>query len=222
MAAGDSSDILMKFVLDGDPIPGESNTELSIAGKKPSQLLGGFEKMFMFEIDSFNFSVGIEDDSGGAQARPGQHPAGHGTSSRGTSAAPPAPHVGFQAWRTGRAHKKYPVNVQPITFSRPIDRASNLLLQHCIKCTSFDSATLVKRKAAGSAAAGEAYLRMDFTGVLITNIDWSNDEPIKETCKFISRAITVRYRPQLPDGTLGIIRPGFWSMLPWEHEAPLC
>ena len=146
MAAGDSSDILMKFVLDGEPIPGESNTELVIAGEQPSKLLGGFKKMFMFEIDSFSFSVGVEDDSGGAQARPGQHQAGHGTTShgpgpRGAPAAPPAPHVGFQAWRTGRAHQKYPVNVQPITFSRPIDRASNLLLQHCINCTSFDSAT---------------------------------------------------------------------------------
>ena len=209
MAAGDSSDILMKFVLKEKgqkegPIQGESSTELVIAGEQRSNLLAGFKKKFMFEIDSFNFSVGIDDDSGAAP--------------RGT---PAAPQGGFQAWRSGRPHKDYPVTVQPITFSRPIDRASNLLLQHCIACTSFESASLVKRKAAGSAAAGEAYLRMDFTGVLITEIEWSNDEPIKETCKFISRAITVRYRPQLPDGSLGIIRLGFWSMLPWEREAEL-
>jgi len=223
MAAGDSSDILMKFVLKkkGEregPIEGESSTELVIAGEQRSNLLAGFKKKFMFEIDSFNFSVGINDDSGAAPARPGQNPAAHGAAPRGT---PAAPQGGFQAWRSGRPHKDYPVTVQPITFSRPIDRASNLLLQHCIACTSFESASLVKRKAAGTAAAGEGYLRMDFTGVLITEIEWSNDEPIKETCKFISRAITVRYRPQLPDGTLGIIRLGFWSMLPWEREAEL-
>ena len=231
MAEAQSGDILMKFVLDGRPIAGESASELEIPGKRRSRLLSGFKKLHMFEIDSFTFSVGIEDDSGGdtpaakgphAGAK-GAHPAAHGAAHGAKGATTPAkgPLGGFAAWRSGRAHKKYPVSVQPISFSRPIDRASSALLQNCIKCTTYDSATLVKRKPAGSQAAGEVYLRMDFTGVLITDIDWSNDDPVKETCKFISRAITVHYRPQLPDGTLGIIRPGFWSMLPWEREVQL-
>jgi type VI protein secretion system component Hcp len=225
MAQGESSDILMKFVLQGSPIAGESATELDIPGKPRSKLFNGFVKRQMFEIDSFKFSVGIEDDpgtggaaTGGAKTAHGQHQAAHGAAA---SSSTPAPTGSFQAWRSGRAHKKYPVNVQPITFTRPIDRSSPVLLQHCIKCTSFDSATLVKRKSAGSAAAGEPYLRMDFVGVLITQVDWSNDDPVKETCTFISRSITVFYRPQLPDGSLGIIRPGFWSMLPWEREFQL-
>ncbi len=220
MAKGDSSDILMKFVLDGRPISGESSSELETAGKPRSKLLSGFQKLFMFEIDSFSFSIGIDDDSGSGANPAGQKPGAHGAKGQGT-ANQPVTLGGFQAWRSGRGAKKYPVNVQPVTFTRPIDRASTQLLQHCIKCTSFDSVTLVKRKAAGSAAAGEAYLRMDFTGVLITDIDWSDDDPVKETCKFISRAITVNYRPQLPNGTLGVIRPGFWSMLPWEREVQL-
>jgi type VI protein secretion system component Hcp len=222
MAQGDSSDILMKFVVHGSPIAGESTTELDIPGKSRSKLFGGFVKRQMFEIDSFKFSVGIEDDTGsggpaaagGGRTAPGQHGA-RGAAATSTLTG------GFQAWGSGRPHKKYPVNVNPITFTRPIDRSSPVLLQHCIKCTSFDSASLVKRKSAGSAAAGEPYLRMDFVGVLITQVDWSNDDPVKETCTFISRSITVRYRPQLPDGSLGIIRPGFWSMLPWEREFPL-
>ena len=79
----------------------------------------------------------------------------------------------------------------------------------------------MKRKAAGGASAGEVYLRLDFVGVLITQVGWSNDDPVKETCQFIARAITVNYRPQLSDGTLGDTRHGFWSMLPWEHEVVL-
>jgi type VI protein secretion system component Hcp len=115
---------------------------------------------------------------------------------------------------------KYGVQVQPMSFKRSIDRASISLLQYCINCTTFDSVTLVKRKATGGPAAGEPYLRMDFTGgVLIIEASWSNDEPVTEDCKFISRAISVQYRPQLPDGTLGIIRHGSWSMRPWD-EAP--
>lgn len=223
MAGGDSSDILMRFVLDGEPIAGESMTELDVPGRERSPLLNGFGKARMFAIDSFRFSVGLDDDSMDptqksalhalrAQAHPGAggHPVG------GAPAAP-AVRSEFSGWRTGR-NVKYGVRVQPITFTRSLDRASVSLLQYCIKCTSFDSAALIKRKSAGSAFAGEPYLRMDFKdGVLLTEVSWSNDEPVTETCKFICRAITVQYRPQLPDGSLGIIRPGYWSMRPWTE-----
>ena len=90
---------------------------------------------------------------------------------------------------------KYPVSVQPITITRPIDKSSPRLLQYCIDTTSFDSVSVVKRKAAGGPLAGQPYLRLDFAGVLIRDISWSNEEPIKEVTKLISRSITVRYRP---------------------------
>ena len=238
MAAGESSDILMKFVLDGKAILGTSMTNLDARDRhtKRSTLLNGFHRDEMFEIDSFSFSVGVEDNEGGGNGGGGKggSPGGaHGAAGAGTAAhggghaggahggGGRKPLGGFQAWRTGKAHKKYPLSVQPITFTRGIDKTSRELLHYCIKCTSFDSVSLVKRKSAGSASAGEPYLRMDFVGVLIENVAWSNDDPVKETVKFISRSITVRYKPQLPDGTLGAARVGFWSMLPWETEAPL-
>jgi len=237
MAQGDSSDILMKFVLEGHKhaIAGESSTELD-TGKERSPLLKGFEKFRMFEIDNFRFAVGIEDDTGGdakakaAQAAqalrvPGQpnrpQPAAGHPAAAVAGAARHASSGQFQAWRNGHGNVKYGVQVQPITFTRPIDRASISLLQYCINCTTFESAALVKRKATGGPAAGEAYLRMDFSGgVLITDVSWTNDDPVTETCKFISRAVTVQYRPQLPDGSLGIIRHGSWSMRPWDEVQP--
>ena len=192
MASGDSSDILVRFMLNGHAIAGESSSELR-KGKTPSRLLKDFERHHYFEVDNFNFSVGIEgSDSDAGKAQPGKTP----VQAAGKGAAQPKAKStlgGFTAWRAGQAHKKYPVNVQPVSFTRPLDRASSALLQHCIKCTSFDSATIVKRKAAGSVAAGEAYLRMHFAGVLITDVEWSNDDPVRETCKFIARAITVHY-----------------------------
>jgi type VI protein secretion system component Hcp len=232
MAKGDSTDILMKFVLDGVAIAGQSTSELSAPGTTPNKLLTGFAKKAMFELDSFTFAVGLEDNVPGGQQQGGQQPGAHATGAQaataaggrlGAAGAVPPRRVGanFQAWRSGRGGPKYPVSVQPITFSRAIDSASIQLLQYCINCTSFDSATLVKRKSTGTGVAGEPYLRMDFVGVLITDVSWSNDDPVKETCKFISRAITVQYRPQLPDGSLGAARHGFWSMNPWEREVTL-
>ncbi len=235
MAQSQSSDILMKFILNGRAIKGESNTILDV-GTGRNELLTGFQQEQMFELESFTFSVSKDDDDSetakatanatsnrpGAQRAAGRSAAGDlATTTRRPQQATRTPLGGFKAWRTNRKQKPYPVNIAPITFTRAIDRASTALMQHCIDCTSFDYVALVKRKPAGGAAAGEPYLRMDFTGVLIIDVAWTNDDPIKETCKFISRAVTVRYRPQLPSGKLGAPRVGFWSMLPWETEAPL-
>ena len=230
--AEDSADIFVKFILDGSPIPGESNTQVS------GDLFRGFYPTQMFEIDSFTFAVGIEDedshkhDDAAGQGRGGLGAAAGSVAGAlggglgraavgGTNAAlagrhggrPPQQSGGFKAFRSGKGgNVKYPVSVQPITITRPIDKSSPRLLQYCIDTTSFDSVSVVKRKAAGGPLAGQPYLRLDFVGVLIRDISWSNDEPIKEVTKLISRSITVRYRPQLPDGTLGAAKIGFWRL----------
>jgi type VI protein secretion system component Hcp len=248
MSQTTSSDILMKFVLNGTPIPGESTAAITAPGKTPHKLLHGFRRGGMLEIDSFTFSLGVQDPNTSSTITPTQPgstqpgtqpgmppgtqpgmPPGGWPPGQGPTGGRPGPYPAgkstlgqFQGWRSGRGNQtKYPVSVQPISFTRSIDRASTELLHYCIKSISFDSASLVKRKAAGGGIAGEPYLRLDFTGVLITDVSWTNDDPVKETCKFISRAITVQYRPQLPDGTLGAVRHGFWSMNPSEREVIL-
>ena len=37
----------------------------------------------------------------------------------------------------------------------------------------------------------------------MTELDWDDGEPIKETVEFVCRAVTIHYLPQLPDGSLG-------------------
>ena len=228
MAGENANDMFIKFVLNGSALPGECQTMVSTSGGR-NDLLTGFKPEEMFELQSFAFSVGIEDDDEETKNKKKNEKAQkYGITVKPKRGAgntveiqQPRPLGGFPGWRRGGRDKPYPAEVQPITLTRSIDKASTLLMTHCVKCTSFDYIALVKRKPAGGKAAGQGFLRMDFVGSLITEVAWTNEDPIKETCRFISRAITVRYKPQLPDGTLGAPRVGFWSMLPWESEAPI-
>jgi hypothetical protein len=216
MAAGDATDLIMKFVLKGSPIDGESTTNLVSAEGQYNELLTGFLPKSMFEVDSFTFKSGILDD-----AAPQQQPANTATQRNGKPAAVTASTLAapaeFQAWRTGK-RTKYPVDLQPVSFTRSIDKSSTTLIQSCIDNVVFDSATLIKRKAAGGRVAGEVFLRLDFLGVLVVGVDWSNDLEVKETCRFICRGTIISYRPQLPDGTLGGTVSSFWSMDPKKTQ----
>ena len=98
------------------------------------------------------------------------------------------------------------VHLEDISVTRQIDRASMGIMDNCINAVGFDSATIVKRRAGGGGAvSGLAYVRYDFTGVLITKIDWTDEHIVKERITFITRALTVQYRPQMTDGDLGDI-----------------
>lgn len=235
MASDDSGDIFIKFRDENDyPIAGESQTVVS-----RSPLFAGFGPNLMFEIDSFTFAIGIrdktEDASSGSSARDmskstailignaiGGQAAGNAAGRAVQGSSNRQAQNDFKAFRTGRMTKPYDVTVQPVTVVRPIDKSSTVILQKCIDTETLSSATVVKRKAAGGAFAGEPFLRLDFVGVLIRDVSWSNEEPIKETMRFIARAITVRYRPQQPDGSLDEIQISHWSTRQLEGEAPLC
>ena len=222
MPQGDSSDLIMKIERSkGVWIPAESTTRLDSLEGSSNPLLAGFKKNYMFEIDRFSFRAGTSgDESGGQNAAKNQPKPLKGAKTPPTLAAVAAKGE-YQAWRAGKS-LQYPVDLQPSSFTRPIDSASTIMMQDCIDCFSYERASLIKRKAAGGAAAGEVFLRIDFIGVLVINIDWSDDDEVSETCHFISRSITISYRPQLPDGTLGAVVPGFWSMVTGETIAPLC
>jgi hypothetical protein len=59
------------------------------------------------------------------------------------------------------------------------------------------------------------HLRIDFDTVLVTKVDWSDDnEEVKEDCTFICRKIFIQYRPQLPNGKLGAVVSGTWEWKP--------
>lgn len=221
MAGEQSTDIFMFFrEKDGSmPLRGECTTELNIPGKKRNDLYTGFEKEHMFEVSQFSFGVGVDD--------PDDEEDANGLQPELKQAMGQIPGFKFPK-RFARTIKKpgqrrddTPVSVHPVTFSRGMDVASSLLLAATIQRTYFKRVALVKRKSAGGAAAGEPYLRMDFCGALLIQASWTNDEPVKETYEFHARSITMRYRPQLEDGSLGAPRVGFWSMVPNEKEAKL-
>jgi type VI protein secretion system component Hcp len=218
--SNDTGDLLMKFVMNGKPIAGGSTTELAPSSSGANPLLAGFQSGRMIEIDSLSFRCGTSGSEPGAPPKP-KDPNQRRGSGDDDEPEPMNPKPGgYQSWRAGKT-TKYPLDIQPVSFNRTIDIASPVLIQSCIDCTSFDSATLVKRKPAGTKTAGEVYLRMDFIGVLVIKVDWSDGDTVKETISFIARSITVSYRAQLANGSLGPVISGFWSMVPGEKQVTL-
>lgn len=230
----DSGDLLMKFMPEkgNDPVPGASQTELlrdSIIGSK---MAIGFKKGGMIEIDSFTLRCGTSGVEPGTKPPPPLHenqiPTNNNNhnNNNGDNNANQAPSIGqtarkggYQAWRAGK-DIKYPLDIQPITVTRPADMSSGMLIQSCIDCVPFKSATIIKRKPAGGVAAGQVYLRIDFTAALVIKVEWGDeDDYIKETISFITRAISVLYCPQDHSGNLLSPVPGFWSMVPNMSQA---
>jgi hypothetical protein len=93
-------------------------------------------------------------------------------------------------------------------------------MQKCIDRAFFKRISLIKRRSTGGPAAGEIFLRLDFFHALLTNVQWSNEDEVQETCHFICRAVCINYRPQLPNGSLGARIEEYWSMVPNHTSAP--
>jgi type VI protein secretion system component Hcp len=200
-----SIDLLMKFVEEGRTEAINAECETTVDPK--DDLLTGFKAGKFFEVDEFNFGVGLEDDDSageksGAKLGEKLNPA----------LGAHAPRTRFTNWLRGET-KKYPVDLEPFTFSRQMDQASPVLFEMCCNSKSFASATLIKRKAAGTDASGRAFLRIDFEDVLVIGVDWDSGDVVKEKCKFICRGVKVQYKPQMPDGMLGAAVPGNWNRM---------
>jgi type VI secretion system Hcp family effector len=96
------------------------------------------------------------------------------------------------------------IDMQPIRFTRIFDMASPILFQALVDCETLSSVAIIKRKAANTQNSGEAYLRLDFTKVLLTELEWEDKEHyVEETGSFIYRELKVQYRQQRADGSLG-------------------
>jgi len=197
-----SIDLLMKFVKEGDAINAECQTTVDLK----DDLLHDFKAGKFFEIDEFNFGVGLEDDDAAGE-KAGEK---YGEKLKAAQGAHASPRTRFTNWLRGET-KKYPVDLEPFTFSRQMDQASPLLFEMCCNSQSFASVTLIKRKAAGTDVSARAFLRIDFKDVLVIGVDWDSGDVVKEKCKFICRDVEIQYKPQTPDGTLGAAVPGNWK-----------
>jgi type VI protein secretion system component Hcp len=147
-----------------------------------------------------------------AQAHTPESPAAPAGQQAKGETKPNAPKQKFSKWRNERAANagstRYPLEVEPVTFTRYMDQASTTLLQALFDSQSLASASIVRRVDTGSGA--NAYLRLDFTDLLIVGIDLDDDELIEEKFKFICRGVQVRFRPQNSDGSLGAAISGGW------------
>ncbi len=210
MAEGAKGDLLMKFVQsNGEGVKAEGTAVL----KKDDKLLFDFWPGKFFEIEEFGLGLTIEDSEAGKNAL-------NAVSSKdgGGGAAAALHKPKFATWRDFKKKSRndiaeidYPVVLEPFSFTRLMDKASPIFFQNCCNSVSFDSATLVKRKVTGASLVLQAFLRIDFSNVLIIGLDWDDGNVVKEKCKFICRGVTVQYRQQAHDGSLGAARSAEWT-----------
>jgi type VI protein secretion system component Hcp len=202
------TDLVMQFVLDRQPVWAECALQIAPG----DTLMTGFAKNTdydsysnFFEVNGFDFAISLKESDqstsvlGQQPARPAQH-----------QQKAPATTGAFARWRsaTQSEYKSiyYPLEFDKFTFERVIDSASPIFFQCCCTSRSFDSAVLVKRISQGDqggvARPTVGYLRIDFTKVLITGVDWDDGDVVKEKCEFICQQMKITYRKQKIDGTI--------------------
>jgi type VI protein secretion system component Hcp len=199
MAEQNKTDLVMQFVLKGNPVWAECALDVW----KGDTLMKDFKPAdydnysSFFEIKDFDIKLALKDrdepDSPSAVAKSG--------------ATGPYPR-----WRSAsdREYKNipYPLEVDAFSFTRVIDSASPIFFENCCRSITFDSAVLVKRLSQGS-GSGDAqlpsagYMRIDFKEVLITSIGWDDGDMVEEKCACLCRGMTITYRKQNDDGTIG-------------------
>ena len=212
--ADSKSDLLMKFVSGGQSILAGGTSTL----KKDDKLLFDFWAGKFFEIEEFGMGLNLSDFEAAQPARTEPVPTRPGGGSLATAPAIAAPpKAKFSSWRDKKkssqevAKLAFPVDAEPFSFTRMVDCASPLLFESCAATRSFDSATIVKRKTTGQALAMQAFLRIDFTSVLLVGLSWTDGELLREKVRFICRGLKVQYRQQSSDGSLAAAASSEWD-----------
>jgi len=207
--ASESGDVLMMIVgADGKGVPAECTTDdITFDG---DDLMDDFEEGTFFEVEDWDFGINVEDKDEGESAKPGTTPktASKAKFSRWMSMALNS--IGGGGKSQGDAAGGYPVELEPFSFTRFVDKASPLLFNACSNKLSYKSAVVVKRKDIGSDYGLQTYFRIDFTDVLIISLAWDNGPVIKEKVKFICRQALIQYKQQKADGSLGAAISGSW------------
>jgi len=109
------------------------------------------------------------------------------------------------------------VQMQDVSFTKPIDKASPKLYQACANGDHINKATFTFRKAGKEA---QKYLTVELTEIMISSIalsDSSNSELPHESVSIAYGKIVFGYKPQKDDGTLDANMPFGWNIK--EHKA---
>jgi type VI protein secretion system component Hcp len=189
-------DILMQIFGPKGAIAGEGQSTIDMSDPLQNDFVAGQ----FFEVDDFDFGIDVVDtDSASAPGDKTKDPKDTKKTGR------------FSKWiqgtmvttGQGSSGRVYPIEMEPFSFSRKFDLASPTLFQNCFLTKPFVSATVVMRKTGGigTKVGNIAFLRIDFTDVLIIAIDWDGGEQVKEKCKFVCRTVKVQYAQQKSDGT---------------------
>jgi len=205
MADGSDTEILMKMVdSKGDALMAESTSKID---SKNDKLLADFTSGAFFSLNSFDFGLELDDgivegDSPpvGLSKTTGDGNSGHPQKVRKSSSAM------FDKWKTADPAKlkhivPFPVKMDAVRIDRYFERTSPVLFQACARSSTFQSASIVKRKVVGGSGL-MGFLRFDFTDVLVTKVGWDDAEVINESLSFVFRRVKVRYRQQAHDGSL--------------------
>ena len=209
-----SSDVLMVLCKSGaSGIPGESQVVFS---EKDTMLAGPpkFESGKCFVLDGFSMPLACPpDDSAAAKSPP---PALLALNKSGQLTA-------SSSLKLKKGTQWQPANLNAISCSRQVDATSPVLFNECAQPggpTSFPFAAIIRRKVVGGGLQNVSqgghlmtYLRIDFEGVQIINVNWdSDDEGVKERFDFVCSKATVQYRQQMHTGKVSTpLPPGIWQ-----------
>jgi type VI protein secretion system component Hcp len=233
-------DIAMKFVLPGDgTVWAESTMQVDpkdslMKGFDPITDFDDYSNFF--EVQSFDFALTVDPhDAGGGQgagrggrtganiasAGYGRAPASAPRTHGGPAAAKPddGPSDPFTRWRSAtqqQAQKmKFDLHFESFRFKRVIDAASPLFFEYCAHQKRFDSAVLVKRVSTGNVGGSglsQAFLRFEFTGVLLRSIKWDDGDLVTESVEFVCNGMTFQYKQQSASGALSAAKePAIWD-----------
>jgi type VI secretion system secreted protein Hcp len=99
------------------------------------------------------------------------------------------------------------VKFNEFTIKKTVDSASPSFFKNCATGSHYKTVTLTMRKAGGDPhSSGQAFKTFTFGTVFTTKINWSGpgDEGPEESITFVYGTLSVEYKPQKPDGTLGV------------------
>lgn len=111
------------------------------------------------------------------------------------------------------------VSVQDLSFTKYVDSASNALIVGCCKGTHFDKATLVVRKAGGTAIE---YIEMVMEEVIITAVSTGGsggEDRLTENVTLNFARFNWGYRPQTGKGGEEALKPAVWDIAANAQDA---
>jgi type VI protein secretion system component Hcp len=92
----------------------------------------------------------------------------------------------------GGANGAFVSDIEPVSISKRLDRSSTTLLERCMTSFKFNSATIIKRRAIGQGKL-RGFVRFDFYDVMLTELNWDDDDVTKESFRFVCRGVVVQY-----------------------------